>query len=57
MLGKTGIPPIGCREFDPNWCRLDMKCPYLKEDREDNYEQKSENTQNLGKGQPVIFNF
>ena len=33
-LGNTDIPPIGCREFDPNWCRLEMKCEFLKEGNE-----------------------
>ena len=42
-LGKTDIPPIGCREFDPKWCQLEMVCHFLKEDAGKVYEQKSEN--------------
>lgn len=41
-LGKTDIPPIGCREFDSKWCQLEMLCHFLKEDAGKVYEQRSE---------------
>ncbi len=39
-LGETDIPPVGCREFDPNWCKLDMHCPFLEEGTEETCEQQ-----------------
>ena len=47
-LGKTDIPPIGCRGFDTKWCQLEVVCHFLKEDAGIAYEQRSENTQRIG---------
>jgi hypothetical protein len=44
-LGKTDIPPIGCRELDPKWCQLDMECEFLKEDAEKVHVLKPEKKQ------------
>lgn len=34
-LGETDIPPVGCQGFDPNWCKLQMECPFLEDDTEE----------------------
>ena len=46
-LGKTDIPPIGCRNFDLNYCKIEMKCQFIREVSEENYEQRIENIQKL----------
>jgi hypothetical protein len=44
-LSNTDIPPIGCRIFDPTYCKLDIKCQFIKKDTEKVQVQESEKKQ------------
>jgi len=44
-LGKTDIPPVGCRIFDPIYCQLDIQCQFTKKGTEKVHVQESERKQ------------